>query len=152
MRCVGVVPPYVNKISPLEPFSLHCLKQLSPHYTRLTTYVDAGTCTIVVFQETHAHAIDEIDLLWGYGMRLLRNYYIVPRPKLQCMDRKCLCGRGTAAALNALLAEYYPFQLSVSVFHFSFPFQLSFPPFPLALIYDMIMIVRHGGSPNLIVT
>ena len=71
------------------------------------------------------------------------------------MDRKCICGRGNAAAaLNTLLAEYYPFQLSVSAFHFSFPFQFSvsafhfsfpfqlsisvfrfsfqFPPFPLA--------------------
>ena len=59
------------------------------------------------------------------GTRLLRDDYIVPRPKLQRMDRKCICGRGIAAALNALLAEYYPFQLSVSVFRFSFPFQLS---------------------------
>ena len=50
------------------------------------------------------------------GTRLLRDDYIVPKPKLQRMDRKCICGRGTAAALNALLAEYYPFQ---------FPFQLS---------------------------
>ena len=42
------------------------------------------------------------------------------------MDRKCICGHGNAAAaLNALLAEYYPFQLSVSAFRFSFPFQLS---------------------------
>ena len=41
------------------------------------------------------------------------------------MDRKCICGSGNAAALNALLAEYYPFQLSISAFRFSFPFQLS---------------------------
>ena len=93
-------------------------------------------CTIVVFQETHAHAIDEIELLRGSR----DGYdYIVPRPKLQRMDCKCICGRGTAAALNTLLADYYTFQLS---FRFSFPFQFSvsafhfsfqFPPFPLAL-------------------
>ena len=76
----------------------------------------------------------------GYEATVLRDDYIYhsqTKPTTHNSWIASVCGRGNAAVLNALLAEYYPFQLSISTFHFSFPFQFSVFTCPCTTWYTM---------------
>ena len=112
-------------------------KRLSPHCTRLTTYVDTGTCTIVVFQETHAHAIDEDRAAPGGDEATERCLHrsqtktTTHGSQVHMWAWHCCCAERTTCRILPISAFHFsfPFQFSVSAFHFSF----QFPPFPLAL-------------------
>ena len=80
---------------------------------------------LLFFRQKHTLARSSCS---GTGTRLLRNDYIVPRPNLQRTmhgSQVCMWAWQRCCGLNALLAECYPFQLSISAFRFSFQFQLS---------------------------
>ena len=122
MRCVGVVPPYVNKISPLEPFSLHCLKQLFPHCTRLTTYVDTGTCTVVSRKHTFT-LLTRLSCSWDEAterwLHRSQTKTATHGSQVHMWAWHCCCAERTTCRI-----------LPISAFHFNF----QFPPFPLALL------------------
>ena len=133
MRCVGVVPPYVNKVSPLEPFPLHCLKQLSPHCTRLTTYVPVcghwymydccfpGNTRSRYWRDRAAPGIP------GRGYWEMTTSF--PDQNYNAWIASVYVGVALLLRWTHYLQNitHFSFPLSVSAFHFSF----QFPRFPL---------------------